>query len=318
MNPAGGVSVVITCQNYGRFIGETLDSICAQTLPSREVLVIDNRSTDDTRAVVSRYAASGVQLMVLPARVWQSAARNVGVRLALGDYVAFVDADDVWLPRKLELQIERLDDHPEEGMVYCDVEDFEDDSGVPLRRASDSCWLPEGDVFRNLFLRNFVFSPSPVVRRSVLHEVGLWNESVQRGEDWDLWLRVAAKHRVGVVRQVLARRRVHRTAVSSTEAPWAYYREAHGVIERAVRRDPDRLGPLERRAVGNLAYGTGKRMLEQGAWAAARQMFWRAVVSNPRGFRGYGGLAVALAGNKVGGALLRHLKLGRFGRWLPV
>lgn len=312
------VSVVITCQNYGRFIAETLDSICAQTFGNFEVLVVDNQSTDETHAVVARYADRNVRLVVLPERQWQSAARNVAIGLAQGEYVAFVDADDVWSPRKLELQIERLAGSPKEGMVYCDVEDFEDETGIPLRRVSDYSSLPEGDILQQLCLTNFILSPSPVVRRSVLHEVGMWNESVRRCEDWDLWLRIAAKYPVGVVRHALARRRVHRASVMSTEAPLDYYGEARGVIERAVARDPERLGGLQQRALGVLAYGAGRRMLERGNWGGARRMFWRAVVSNPLGLRGYGGLGLALTGKTLGGIALRHLKLGRVGRWLRV
>ncbi|HEX3110532.1 MAG TPA: glycosyltransferase family A protein, partial [Thermoanaerobaculia bacterium] len=112
------VSVVIPSYNYARYLGEAIDSALGQTLPPLEVIVVDDGSTDDTPAVLAAY---GDRIRVLRQKnAGVAVARNSGIAAARGECVAFLDADDVWLPRKLELQIPLFTDSV--GLVHCGVE----------------------------------------------------------------------------------------------------------------------------------------------------------------------------------------------------
>jgi len=122
------ISVVIPSYNYARFVREAIDSALAQTYPPLEVIVVDDGSTDATPEVLASY---GDRIRVIRQRNEGVArARNAGIATARGDYVAFLDADDVWHPRKLELQIARFDGDPSLGLVHCGVEMFDGDGNT--------------------------------------------------------------------------------------------------------------------------------------------------------------------------------------------
>ncbi|HEY2324319.1 MAG TPA: glycosyltransferase family A protein, partial [Thermoanaerobaculia bacterium] len=132
------VSVVIPSYNYARYLGEAIDSALAQTLPPLEVIVVDDGSTDETSEVLATYADRIRVLRQKNSGV--AVARNSGIAAAHGEYVAFLDADDIWLPRKLELQMARFDESI--GLVHCGVEFG---SNIQLPRV-------EGDVADALLL----------------------------------------------------------------------------------------------------------------------------------------------------------------------
>lgn len=196
-----GVSVVIPTYNYARYIGEAIDSALAQTLPPIEVIVVDDGSTDDTQAVLAAY---GDRIRVLrQENEGVAIARNSGIAAARGEYVAFLDADDVWKPRKLELQMARFDESI--GLVHCGIESGET---VQLPRVdghvADALLLLEADVIHGP-------GSTVVVRKRVAEEVGGFDGGLAASEDWDFCYRVALRHRVAHVAEPLVTYRKHGT-----------------------------------------------------------------------------------------------------------
>lgn len=193
------VSVVIPTYNYAQYLGEAIDSALAQTLPPLEVIVVDDGSTDDTPQVLAAYGDRIRVLRQMNAGV--AIARNSGIGAARGEYVAFLDADDVWLPRKLELQMARFDG--DVGLVHCGVE-----FGTTIQ-------LPrvEGDVADALLLLepDIIHGPGStvVVRKRVAEEIGGFDPSLPASEDWDFIYRVATRYRVAHVAEPLVRYRKH-------------------------------------------------------------------------------------------------------------
>ena len=269
------VSVVIPAYNAERWIGETLESVLAQEAPDLEVLVVDDGSTDDTAAVVARFPS--VRCLRKP-NGGLGSARNAGIRAATGRYVAFVDSDDVWLPGKLSAQIDLLD-RTGLAWAYCDAIVFDEVTGRKLHRMSERNPMPSGDVLETLFLGCFIASPTPVVRRSVFDEVGLFSEVgiVHMREDWDMWLRIAARYPVGLVPHALARYRTHPSNNTSRESPALVYDSTIAVIESACQRDPARLQPLRDRAVANLSVSVGRLCARRGDLSRARSLFRQAI-----------------------------------------
>ncbi|HZT79663.1 MAG TPA: glycosyltransferase [Gemmataceae bacterium] len=183
------VSAVITAHNYGRFLPAALDSLLGQTFTGWEAVIVDDGSTDDTPAVAARYLRDPRIRYHRTDHVGQPAAKNLGVRLTQAPLVAFLDADDVWLPRKLERQLALFAD-PAVGVVYgrrvlIDEEGFELEGPTPS--------LHRGPVLPEIFRRNFVCFSSSVVRREVFESAGGFDEKLALAIDYDLWLRVALR-----------------------------------------------------------------------------------------------------------------------------
>jgi teichuronic acid biosynthesis glycosyltransferase TuaG len=189
------VSIIMPAYNASRHIAESVQSVLAQTYPHWELLVVDDGSTDDTAEVVHRFVASDARVRYFSRpNGGQAAARNTGLREARGDLVAFLDADDLWLPEKLESQLAVLDSTGAH-LVYCDGYVFYDD-GSP-DRADFFAVVPgaadAATMLRLLYAYNRIPTLSVVVRREALDRVGMFDESrrIQNCEDYDLWLRMA-------------------------------------------------------------------------------------------------------------------------------
>lgn len=217
-------SVVIPLYNKGPHIARALDSVLAQTVPPAEIIVVDDGSTDDGASIASRYASRGVQLL-RQSNQGVSAARNSGVGRARSDCVAFLDADDWWLPDHLEQVRSLVHTHPE-AALFSTAHVVQRPDGVFRPRGT----LAEGstglvDEFFLAFSRNLslVHSSTAVVRRTALLDVGGFPAGVRRGEDIIVWLKLAQRYRVAHRERVTAvfdQRAVARTdALRESQAP---------------------------------------------------------------------------------------------------
>jgi glycosyltransferase involved in cell wall biosynthesis len=282
------VSVVIPAYNAARWIAETLDSVLAQTFRNFEVIVVDDGSTDQTSEVVAGY---GDRIHYLrKENGGEGSARNVGIRAARGSYIAFLDADDLWLPEKLQLQMELLSRRPDLPWVYSDTIAFGGETGQDLLKMSDATKLCAGDILRPLLLADFITCQTPVIRRDVFGTVGYFDESpdLQAGEDRDMWLRIAAKYQVGFVDRPLAKHRNHATSQCATMDPQYEFRSRWKIIENAVARDPERLSDLREHALGNVCFDVARQMLRRGDRLGARQMLARGISLYPHDFKQMG------------------------------
>lgn len=210
----GMVSVIIPAFNAAEYIGETLDSVFAQTFKQVEAIVINDgsRDTEDLERVLSRYS-SGVVYIKQENR-GAAAARNTGLRAATGEFVAFLDADDKWYPNFLEKQLELMHRHKAD-LVYADAVLVGDS---PLNGRTFMELQPSrGEVTPEKLLSNkvTVLTSTVVARKAPVLEVGLFDESLRRGQDFDLWLRLAkAGFRFAYQREVLADHRIVESGLS--------------------------------------------------------------------------------------------------------
>jgi len=212
------VSVIIPVFNAQAYIGDTLRSALGQTYRRLEILVADDGSSDDTRAQVSAVGGTGICWIDAPSRGGRpSVPRNRGLAAAQGEFVAFLDADDLWTPRKLEDQVRAMVEHPDLVLVYSVLRAFGDgvafgDSGYglrpwPLRAAIDADVLEMG---------NTIPCSSVLARRSVVTELGGFDEDpdLNAVEDFDLWLRVSRRGPIGFIPRIHGFYRVHATGIS--------------------------------------------------------------------------------------------------------
>ncbi len=183
------ISVVIPVYNGAKTIKETIESVLQQTYSHFELIVINSDSTDRTLEIVSSIQDQRIKIYNYP-KANGSVNRNRGLTHATGELIAFLDADDLWTPDKLELQYNILKDNPQAAVVYSWT-DAIDEKGKFLRSCSHATW--QGDIYRTLLLNDFIASGSNVmIRENVLAQVGGFNESLTNAQDRDTWLRLAA------------------------------------------------------------------------------------------------------------------------------
>ena len=194
------VSVVVPTYNYARFIGQTLENLRAQTYARWECVVVDDGSTDDTEEVVARFAATEPRVRyVRQENQRQSVAKNTGLAAASGDYVQFLDADDLIEPRKFERQVEFMEARTDVDIVYGGVRFFHTER--PEERlfamiGKNEPWMPEvsgagREILLTLVRQNIMVINSPLLRRSVFDDVGPFDPVLPPVEDWDYWIRCA-------------------------------------------------------------------------------------------------------------------------------
>jgi glycosyltransferase involved in cell wall biosynthesis len=243
MNPR--VSVVIPVYHRGANIKPTLDSALSQDLPPDEVEIIvdDDGSTDDTFAFLeANYGDNArVRLFSIPNR-GVAGARNFGLEQARGEFIAFLDHDDLWLPSKLRLQREALEREPGTVLAYCLWRE-ENEEGQSVGRStalSPSEWeqMPGGQVFVRLMRHNFLVSASiPLMKCSCVRAVGGFDAAFVPADDWDLWLKLARLGPFVGVNDLLAVYRVH---------PGQQSKDAHQMFEatQAIRFKTMKSAPL--------------------------------------------------------------------------
>lgn len=207
------VSVIIPAFNAEKFLRETLESALGQTVPPLEVIVVDDGSTDGTVALVERFR--GAVRLLRQANGGVARARNAGAAQAKGEWLAFLDADDVWLPGKLERQMASAD----AALIHTDRYNIGVLDGLPAVHG-DLQPLVDGDVFSALLIGGNVITTSSVaLRTEVFRDLGGFDEDPRLlAEDWDLWLRVAERHAIRACREPLVRYRLHAAGLSRNPA----------------------------------------------------------------------------------------------------
>jgi glycosyltransferase involved in cell wall biosynthesis len=192
------LSVVIPTYNRSGMVREAVASVLAQTQPAGEVIVVDDGSTDDTAAVLESFR-SAIHLISQPHR-GVSAARNTGIRAAAGEWLAFLDSDDLWLPQKLRVQLDFFGEHRE--CRICQTEEIwlRNDRTLNPKKYHKK---PRGHCFPELLERCLISPSAVIIHREVFVEVGLFDESLPVCEDYDLWLRIGYRYPIGLIEEPL-------------------------------------------------------------------------------------------------------------------
>lgn len=193
--------------NAEAFIAETIQSALDQTYRDLEIIVVDDGSSDGT---VARVGAFGDRVRLHQQRNGGVArARNTGVSLARGEWIAFLDADDLWLPEKIERQLAVSTD----AMTFTNRYNIGDRGDLPEVQ-TDCQPMSGGDIFEALLSANFITTTSVMIRRDLFERLGGFDLRFNGAEDWDLWLRVAEDHTIGFCPEPLVRYRLHAGGIS--------------------------------------------------------------------------------------------------------
>ena len=274
------VAAIITCHNYGRFLGEAIESVLSQTHAGVEVVVVDDGSTDETAAVAAGYADRGVRYVHRPLG-GAGQARNAGLEVTSAPLVAFLDADDAWLPHRVAVGVTHLEHHPEAALVAAHAFACDDrmrPSTIVHALREPAC----GRVFDELLIHNVVLNPSSVlVRRSALEAAGGFSE-LPVAQDWDTWLEIAKRFPIGFTDDVVALVRRHTNGITLRTG-----RERIDVQLRVVDRHLPDVRPawkrplLRRAALSAACLHTGLGSAIQGQRRVARRYAIESLLLDP-------------------------------------
>ncbi len=270
------VSVIIPVYNGEKTIQETIESVLNQTLSDFELLIINDGSEDATVEIVERIQDTRLKIFSYP-NAGLSASRNRGIALAASNYISFIDADDLWTPNKLEAQCKALHANPHAAVAYSWT-DCIDESGQFSRQGSHI--TVSGNVYANLLLVNFLENGSnPLIRREALTEIGGFDESLTAAEDWDMYLRLAARYHFIAVPspQVLYRVSVKSMSSNLTKQET----ETLKVLERAYTQASESLQHLKKHSLANfysyLTFKCLEGIPERGKSLAGIKFLWHTV-----------------------------------------
>ena len=229
------VSVIMNCLNCEKYMQQAIDSVYAQTYSNWEIIFWDNASTDNSPEIAKSYDDSlryfrGEETIPL------YAARNNALAQAEGEFIAFLDCDDIWMPEKLEKQIPLFDD-PEVGLAFSDVINF--NMRGDEFRIYDRLVFCKGMCFQQLLKDYFLYLPSVVIRNTVLEQEKEWfDPSFSIAGDYDLFIRIAYSWKLDMCQEVLAKYRVHESSGLRTSENHVY-REDISVLEKFCKLWPD-------------------------------------------------------------------------------
>lgn len=272
------VSVIIPSYNYGRFVGQAIDSALSQTYPQVEVIVVDDGSTDDTQVQLKHYGDRIRNIHQVNQGL--SAARNTGIREARGDWLAFLDSDDAFHPRKLELQMAYVQQHPECRLVASEM--FSEDPVV--WRPVDAGTVPVTSISLEMMAIKPRFAPSSVVaHRECFEAVGDFDTSLLSVEDRDMWLRIGARFPMARLDIPLTWYRVTPGSMSTNPERMEHFELL--VLERAFALpalvDNEQ---VKRKALSHCYRSSAYTFYHAGRYAEARSRLWKSIRLWPWGF----------------------------------
>lgn len=204
------VSVIIPTYNRASLLSQAIRSVINQTYKNWQLLIIDDGSADDTRKVVEEFIRKDLRIRYFyQENKGQVCAMNLGIKNSKGDYIAFLDDDDEWLPEKLEKQIEKMKSDKLVGLVYTDAIIL--DGKTNSNKRSDIAKTQSGFIYEDLLIRNFITASSVLVRKEVFEKLGLFDESfiikITQIQDYDMWLRIAKHYKIEYISEPLVKYR---------------------------------------------------------------------------------------------------------------
>lgn len=247
------VSVIINCYNGEKYLREAIDSVMAQTYENWELVFWDNQSTDSTREIVESYADPRIHYLYAPEHTPLGEARNLAVEKANGEYINFLDADDVWSANKLEEQV-KLIVPGEVEVVYTPFEIVFGENAKPSKKMLRNYYrllshpLYEGSIFSNLLEDNYIIFSGVFINKKLFVETGGVNCSFQQYEDWELLLKIGLKTQFAVAKDSKTFYRIHgsnnttqngRNAIIEMREILSELPESKAV-ERAIKRNETR------------------------------------------------------------------------------
>jgi len=225
------VSVVIPTYNAAKYLPETINSVLEQDFDDLEIIVVDDKSTDNTKKVLNEIGSDKIRYYRLEENHGgPSLPRSIGVKEAKGEFIALCDSDDLFAPGRLSSAVKFLRNYPELGMVFTDEQKFDGATGkdlgnflegyeifhtLPRKEVAGNCFvIASDDAFSCLFFENYVMPSGVTVRSSIFKDIGCFDETLTNGDDRDMWFRITRKYPIGFINKIGFRYRVRASSIS--------------------------------------------------------------------------------------------------------
>lgn len=199
------VSVVMPVYNSAKYVFESITSVLNQSYKNIELIIINDGSTDDSDYIIKKFRTEPKIKYIYQDNKGPSATRNCGILSSKGNYIAFLDSDDVWLEDKLERQLQKIKQDGAD-IIYSDRFNIDIDGNIISRKKP---LFYSGNIIEALYIDNFICLSSSLLRKDVFKKVGLFNESLHMSEDYEFWLRAALQCTFCFVDEALVKYRIH-------------------------------------------------------------------------------------------------------------
>jgi len=204
------VSVIIPTYNKSQYLREAIKSVLNQTYKNIEVIVVDDGSTDNTKEIVESFNDSRI-IYIFQENKGPAIARNTGIKKAQGEYIAFLDSDDLWLKEKLEKQVDFMEKNSEIGLLGTGCYEVTDKGKIIGKKIFP---IKNKILQKDLIKYNSFIQSSVMIRKEVFDKVGLYDKSFRESEDYELWLRIAGNYKVRNLAEALTIKRYYREGLS--------------------------------------------------------------------------------------------------------
>ena len=256
------VSVIIPTYNRALLLKKAIESVLKQTFKDYEIIVVDDGSTDNTREIVNSCFSPLIKY-IYQENNGRSNARNQALKIAQGQYIAYLDSDDMYLPDKLEKQISILDKNRDIGMVYTSARVFDEDDNELFRQdeygnkrlyyeATDSGWIYNKVAF---YFPQTIILPSVMVRSEIQEKVGYFDEKLHRFEDTDMWRRISKECKIFAIKEPLCIIRKH--SDNKMEHPKDVYKSMIHYINKIFIEDRNVSYLIKAKGASNLLFHYG-------------------------------------------------------------
>jgi len=286
------VSVIIPTYNSAKYIAEAIDSVLAQTYENFEIITIDDGSTDNTEEMLKPYM--GKITYIRKENGGPASARNRGIEISKGEFIAFLDADDVWLPQKLEKQMNFMRNNPDIDIICTAVSDYRDSENLS---SGEITLLKKGYIFNQLIQGNFITASTVLLKAKCIKYGELFDEDKRliSVEDYNLWLRLSRKYKFGFLNEVTTKRRLHSLSLS-----WSFEKMFEADIfnlKKLKEQFPQwrlKKNPCYWQGLANYRYKFGKEYFYFGRYFEARRQFFRSFKISPFRIKTLFWLAISL------------------------
>lgn len=269
------ISVIIPAYNKADFTVKTVESVLNQTYNPIEIIVVDDGSTDNTKQLLSKY--SDRITYIYKKNAGACSARNLGIEVSIGTYIALLDCDDIYLPNKIEMSVDYLNKNTQCGFVYTSVY-FIDGQDNILRIYPSLNNLCEGYISRRLLTKNFIPNSTVVIRKACFQKTGFFDESIFTPADWDMWLRLSENYKAGYINIPLTKYRISSNYILNN--PEQAEKENLAVLEKAFYRNHTISNRLRNDAVSNVYLSSALNYLLKKEFSYAKSRFILAVNKN--------------------------------------
>jgi glycosyltransferase involved in cell wall biosynthesis len=238
------VSVVTATYNRAHYLPGTIGSVLRQTYTHLEHIVVDDGSTDNTKAVIAPFLADSRLNYHVQNNQGQASARNAGLAHAKGEYFCFLDSDNLWEPVKVESQLKEFEAHPEADIIYGDIQAI-DEEGNPLDIPNMKRY--SGRITEMLLRDNFVTFNTAMIRRKCYTELGGLDERIRRADDYEFFLRYSIRYRFLYIPKIYVQYRIQRNQISSNKE--ARFESNRSILENFMAKHRERIGEKVRKTV---------------------------------------------------------------------